>query len=68
MSGRLNIKEEEQEKINLTNSNTSKSNIKLTTIEYISFAKIISSYGVIILHINGFWTFQSNKNNKNIVV
>ena len=60
MSDRLNIKEEEQEKINLTNSNTSKSNIKLTTIEYISFAKIISSYGVIILHINGFWRFQSN--------
>ena len=60
MSDRLNIKEEEQEKINLTNSIASKPNIKLTTIEYISFAKIISSYGVIILHINGFWRFQSN--------
>ena len=29
------------------------------SISYISFAKIISSYGVIVLHINGFWRNKS---------
>jgi len=30
-------------------------------IEYISFAKIIASYGVIVLHINHFWYFNLKK-------
>ena len=30
-------------------------------LDYISFAKIISSYGVIVLHLNHFWTFNLKK-------
>ena len=34
---------------------------KNKTIHYISFIKIISSYGVITLHINDFWNFNNSK-------
>jgi len=34
---------------------------KQKILDYISFAKIISSYGVIVLHLNHFWIFDKEK-------
>ena len=36
---------------------------KQKILDYISFAKIISSYGVIVLHLNHFWIFDKEKKN-----
>ena len=38
-----------------------KKNNKQTIIDYIFFAKIISSYGVVVLHLNHFWRFNQKK-------
>ena len=58
MSLRIQLVEEENEKLKINNYSIPKK--KSETLEYISFSKIISSYGVIVLHINGFWKFRSN--------
>lgn len=50
---------DEKDKFNSELKIIQKQNI-LEPIVYISFAKIISSYGVIILHLNGFWRNKSN--------
>ncbi len=44
-----------------------KSNNKQKIIDYIFFAKIISSYAVVLLHVNNFWDF-SEKNKKKWIV
>ena len=55
----LNYQNEEKDKFNskITVPTPIKNNSE--NISYISFAKIISSYGVIVLHINGFWRNHS---------
>ena len=37
---------------------------KQKIIDYIFFAKIISSYGVVVLHLNHFWRFSQKKEKK----
>ena len=41
-----------------------KRNIKPKIIDYIFFAKIISSYGVVVLHLNHFWNYSLEKEKK----
>ena len=58
----FNIQNEEKDKFNSKNSiipGGIKKNMP-EIITYISFAKIFSSYGVIVLHINGFWENKSD--------
>ena len=58
----FNIQNEEKDKFNSKNSiipSCIKKN-RPEIITYISFAKIFSSYGVIVLHINGFWENKSD--------
>lgn len=50
----------EEEEISYLKNNNTKKKINQPKLIAISFAKIISSYGVITLHINGFWKFHSN--------
>lgn len=57
-----NSQNEEKDKFNSKTSTISNINPKKNSeaIEFISLAKIISSYGVIVLHVNGFWANKSN--------
>lgn len=56
MSRRIN---EEEQEIAFLKNNPFNKKIILPTLINISFSKIISSYGVIALHVNDFWSFQS---------
>lgn len=55
MSILLKFKNEEQEELKSNLHQISNKENKNHTIDYISVAKILASYGVIALHINGFW-------------
>ena len=58
----LNSQNEEKDKFNSKNSISPNIIIKnkQDIITYISLAKILSSYGVIVLHVNGFWENKSD--------
>lgn len=57
----LNFQNDEIVNFNSTLKQVSNKKSNSEVFSYISFAKIVSSYGVIVLHINGFW--KNNNNN-----
>ena len=59
MSILLKFKNEEQEGLKSNLHQISKKENKNHIIDYISLSKIFASYGVIVLHINGFWRIKT---------
>ena len=59
------ITEKEKNILPFENKFETKNNQRI--LDYISFAKIISSYGVIALHLNHFWSFNISKKKRWII-